>query len=203
VLRVYREREAIGYADGHAYVAIFKNSGSAAGASLRHPHAQVVALRAVPCSIVARIERLGPQCEVCAMCALADGADNVVFRAADVVAYVPDGSRTAFEVRIAPRRHASRFSQSSDAEPQAIAVALDEVMKRLAAALGEDVPFNIIVQSAPRDPRAEALLHWEIEVVPRVENFGGYELGAGGYLVSRLPEDAARVLRAAGAALRA
>ena len=58
ILGVYRDRERAGYADGYAFVAIFKNSGRAAGASLRHPHAQVVALRAVPRSIAARLERL-------------------------------------------------------------------------------------------------------------------------------------------------
>jgi UDPglucose--hexose-1-phosphate uridylyltransferase len=201
VLRVYRSREAAGYADGYAFVAIFKNSGRAAGASLRHPHAQVVALRALPRSIAARLDRLPAACGVCA--ALAVGGDRVVERSADCVAYVPDGSRTAFEVRIAPLLHGPRFSTAPDELAGALAAMLDGVLKRLAATLGEDVPFNIVVQSGARDPRADASVHWEIEVIPRLENFGGYELGTGGFLVSRMPEDAAGVLRAAGAAVRA
>ena len=200
ILGLYREREAAGYGDGYAFVAIFKNSGSAAGASLRHPHAQVVALRALPRSIAARLERLTDACGVCAT--LHAGGERIVLRTPDFVAYVPDGSRSAFEVRIAPAIHAARFSDSVEATA-ALAQAVSGVMKRLAATLGEELPFNIVVQSAPRDPRGAALMHWEIEVVPRLENFGGFELGTGGYLVSRLPEEAAGILRAAEPAVRA
>jgi UDPglucose--hexose-1-phosphate uridylyltransferase len=201
ILRAYRERERVGYADGYAFVAIFKNSGSPAGASLRHPHAQVVALRALPRSIAVRLGRLDAACATCAVAGA--GGGRLVLRSADFVAYVPDGSRTAFEVRIAPAEHGARFSQSADALLPALARAVAEVMKRLAATLGEDVPFNVVVQSAPRDLRAEALMHWEIEVVPRLENFGGFEIGTGGFLVSRTPEDAAGVLRAAEVAVHA
>ena len=196
ILRAYRDRETAGYADGYAFVSIFKNSGAPAGASLRHPHAQVIALRALPRSIAARLERLTT--EDCVVCSALLCAERIVERTPDIVAYVPDGSRTAFEVRIAPALHAARFSQSSDALPAVLADAVSSVMKRLAATLGEGVPFNIVVQSAPRDSRAEALMHWEIEIVPRIENFGGFELGTGGFLVSRVPEDAAAILREAG-----
>jgi UDPglucose--hexose-1-phosphate uridylyltransferase len=201
ILRTYRERERAGYADGFAFVAIFKNSGSAAGASLRHPHAQVVALRAVPLSIAARLERLSAACGTCEL-ARGDGP-NLVLRTAGVVAYVPDGSRSAFEVRIAPVAHSARFSGGDDALLPALAQAVDGVMKRLAATLGEEVPFNIVVQSAPRDSRAQTRMHWEIEVVPRLENLGGYEIGTGGFLVSRAPEEAADILRAAQIAVGA
>jgi UDPglucose--hexose-1-phosphate uridylyltransferase len=201
ILRVYRSREAAGYADGYVFVTIFKNSGRPAGASLRHPHAQVVALRALPRSIAARLDRLPAGCGVCAL--IAAGGDRIVDRSADFAAYVPDGSRTAFEVRIAPRLHGPRFSAAPDELAASLAATLDGVLKRLAATLGEDVPFNIVVQSGARDPRADAHVHWEIEVIPRVESFGGYELGTGGFLVSRMPEDAAGVLRAAGAAVGA
>lgn len=200
ILRAYRERERAGYADGYAFVAIFKNSGSAAGASLRHPHAQVVALRRVPLSIVARLGRLNA---TCGTCAVVRGSENIVLQTSGVVAYVPDGSRSAFEVRIAPVEHGGRFSHSGDGLLRGLAEALDGVMKRLVATLGEGLPFNVVVQSAPRDARAESLMHWEIEVIPRLENLGGFELGTGGFLVSRAPEDAAGILRAAPIAVRA
>jgi UDPglucose--hexose-1-phosphate uridylyltransferase len=196
ILRAYREREAAAYADGYAYATVFKNCGGRAGASLRHPHAQVVALRAIPASIAARIERLTSTCNVCV--ALSDGGARVVLRTPEVVAYVPDGSRSAFEVRLAPVVHAAVFSETSPATHAAVAGVLAGVLKRLAATLGERMPFNLIVQSAPRAGRAHELMHWEIEIVPRVESFGGYEVGTGGFLVSRTPEVAAEILRAAG-----
>ncbi len=195
ILALYRERERIAYANGYAFAAVFKNSGRGAGASLAHPHAQVVALRAVPAAIIARIERLADDCPTCI--GLGVGAERIVTRSGDVVAYSPNASRLAFEVRFAPLAHAARFSACSEATLDALAVTVQDVLRRLARTLGEAFPFNMIVQSAPRDPRAESLMHWELEIVPRTENFGGFEVGTGGFLVSRTPEDAARILRAA------
>jgi UDPglucose--hexose-1-phosphate uridylyltransferase len=194
ILEVYRAREAAGYDDAYAYVTVFKNSGDRAGASLHHPHSQVVALRAVPRSVLARLALLEPDCRVCR---IAHGEDaRIVARTARTIAYVPDGARTDFEVRIAPLAHAGRFSATESAVATDVAQAMADVMKRLGATLGEAFPFNIVVQSAPCEPRADRL-HWEIEIVPRLESFGGFELGTGGFLLGRLPEDAAAILRAA------
>jgi UDPglucose--hexose-1-phosphate uridylyltransferase len=195
ILRIYRDREAAALADGYAFVAIFKNAGGAAGASLVHPHSQVIALRDIPRSIVARIARLDDDCPVCA--SVRGGDERIVERSGDVVAYVPYAGRTAFEVRLASMVHRPRFSTCDDAGLATLAGVLARVMRRLAATLGESMPFNIVVQSAPRDSRAVSLAHWEIEVIPRIESFGGYEVGTGGFLVSRLPEEAAQILRSA------
>jgi UDPglucose--hexose-1-phosphate uridylyltransferase len=194
VLELYAQREAAGFADGYAFVSVFKNSGAAAGASLRHPHSQVIALRDIPPSIAERVRRLGPDCPVCAEAA-APG-ERTVLRSMHAVAYVPCAARTAFEVRIAPVGHAPRLSAGGAALAPVAALAAS-IMRRLRAVLGADVPFNAIVQSAPRDARAEAHQHWELEIVPRVENLGGFELGTGSFLVSRLPEEAAGILRGA------
>jgi UDPglucose--hexose-1-phosphate uridylyltransferase len=152
-----------------------------------------VALRALPLSIVARLDRLDAHCAICPILRSADDS-RIVARTADFVAYVPDGARTDFEVRIAPITHGGRFSATGAGLTAGLAEMLADVMKRLRATLGEGFPFNIVLQSAPSDPRAERL-HWEIEIVPRLESFGGYEVGTGGFLVGRLPEDAAGVLR--------
>ncbi len=201
IFGVYREREATGYADGYAFVALFKNSGPGSGASLAHPHSQVVALRAVPLSISTRLERLTPDCSVCA--ALAAGDGRIVAQNSEFFAYVPDASRMSFEVRIAPRRHAGSFARSEARKLAHLAAVARDALRRLAATLGEGFPFNMIVQSAPHDARASALMHWEIELVPRTENVGGFELGFGGFLVSRVPQAAAAILRAAGAPIDA
>ncbi|HEX5585709.1 MAG TPA: hypothetical protein VFZ17_00235, partial [Acidimicrobiia bacterium] len=48
VLQVLRDRAAAHLRDGHAYVVALVNHRRAAGASIAHPHAQVVALDFVP-----------------------------------------------------------------------------------------------------------------------------------------------------------
>jgi UDPglucose--hexose-1-phosphate uridylyltransferase len=201
ILRVYRARERAGYDDGYAYVTVFKNAGRAAGATLTHPHAQVVALWALPLSIRARLERLP---EACAGCEPpADLAERIVDERGGFYAAIPAASRFTYELRIAPRAHLSRFAEADDAALEAVAALLGGALKRLRATLGERLPFNLVVQSAPRTAAAERVLHWEIEVIPRTENFAGFELGTGSFFVNRLPADAAATLRAVGAATRA
>ncbi len=48
VLVALRDRARVHLANGHAYAQAFVNQGKAAGASIEHPHAQLVALDLVP-----------------------------------------------------------------------------------------------------------------------------------------------------------
>ena len=65
----------------------------------------------------------------------------------------------------------------------------------LAAALGGLPPLNMWVRTAPRD--AERFC-WRIEVMPRLAQLAGLEIGTGVHLNVLAPEDAAERLRSAG-----
>jgi len=73
-----------------------------------------------------------------------------------------------------------------------VAVALRDALQRLRAVLG-DVPYNVVVYTAPRDAEP---FHWYVEVTPRVSVTAGFEQATGVLVNTVPPDDAAVALRA-------
>jgi UDPglucose--hexose-1-phosphate uridylyltransferase len=69
-----------------------------------------------------------------------------------------------------------------------------EVLNRLRATLGTLPPLNMWVRTAPRDA---ASFCWRIEIMPRLAQLAGLEIGTGVHLNALAPEDAAERLRGA------
>jgi UDPglucose--hexose-1-phosphate uridylyltransferase len=110
----------------------------------------------------------------------------------EAVAIAPFAARTPFHVLLAPRRPAARFADDGPLGGRL----LHQVLNRLRASLGALPPLNMWVRTAPRD--AERFC-WRIEVMPRLAQLAGLEIGTGVHLNVLAPEDAAQRLR--GAAL--
>ena len=72
------------------------------------------------------------------------------------------------------------------------AALLHDGLRRLARRFGANPPLNLWVRTAPRD--AEHFC-WRIDVVPRLTNVAGLELGTGVHLNIVAPEQAAAELR--------
>ena len=87
-----------------------------------------------------------------------------------------------------PRVPQARFE---DDGPLGAAMLLD-VLHRLEAVLGGLPPFNLWVRTAPRGATSFC---WRIEVLPRLAQLAGLELGAGLNLNVVAPERAALELR--------
>jgi UDPglucose--hexose-1-phosphate uridylyltransferase len=77
-----------------------------------------------------------------------------------------------------------------------VGLALRDGLARLARALGGDVPYNMVIESAPR---GQAPFHWYVEVTPRVSIVAGFEQATGILVNSTPPEQAAIDLRTASA----
>src|SRR5579871_2638922 len=60
-LTAMRDRAQVHLARGAAHAQLFVNQGKASGASIEHPHAQLVALDFVPPRVQRRIERFTPE----------------------------------------------------------------------------------------------------------------------------------------------
>ena len=100
----------------------------------------------------------------------------------------PFASRVPFHLQVVPRRPAARFSEAG---PLGAGV-LHEALRRLRSVLGSLPPLNMWVRTAPRD--AEHFC-WRIDVMPRLAQLAGLELGAGVHLNVLTPEAAAEGLR--------
>jgi UDPglucose--hexose-1-phosphate uridylyltransferase len=180
------------------YVHVLVNEGREAGASLPHTHAQLYALPFVPAAIARERERFTAYFERTQGRNLLEDLlqeevrrrERVVAIDREAVAIAPFASRVPFQLQIIPRRPRARFE---DDGPVGAAL-LHQVLGRLERVLGAVPPFNAWVRTAPRG--AESFC-WRIDIVPRLTQLAGLELGTGVNLNVVPPERAAELLREA------
>jgi UDPglucose--hexose-1-phosphate uridylyltransferase len=185
---------------GAAYVHVIVNEGKEAGASLPHTHAQLYALPFVPAGVARERERFTAYADrTQGRNLLEDVLQEEVRRRERIVAIddeavvlCPFAARVPFHFQIVPRRPVARFT---DDGPLGAGV-LHESLVRLGSVLGRLPPLNMWVRTAPRDAERSC---WRIEVMPRLAQLAGLEIGTGVHLNVLAPEDAAERLR--GAAL--
>lgn len=209
LLSAYRSRLKALYADeGVRYVQVFRNEGYLAGASLEHPHSQILALPLVPPFIRNMVDRsLSPPKGVkgCLTCALIEQEtrekERVILDRDDFLAVAPYASRLPGEIAIFPRTHAHRFEQA----PDAVLARLAEVLRRVIWTVMkhfDSPPFNLLLITSPRGDREaftekqlQKAFHWHFQLLPRTTRPAGLEWGTGLHLNTLPPETAARLLR--------
>jgi UDPglucose--hexose-1-phosphate uridylyltransferase len=192
---VWRERMRLHAGDAE-YVHVIVNEGREAGASLPHTHAQLYALGFVPAAIARERERFTAWHERTQGRNLIEDLvqeevrlrERVVSVDADAVALCPYAARVPFQIQIVPRRPRARFE---DDGPLGASMLL-EALRRLEAVLGALPPFNMWVRTAPRGTTSFC---WRIDLLPRLAQLAGLELGAGLNLNIVAPELAAQQLR--------
>jgi UDPglucose--hexose-1-phosphate uridylyltransferase len=195
-MSVWRERMRA-HSDA-AYVHVIVNEGKEAGASLPHTHAQLYALPFVPASVARERERFTAYSDRTQGRNLLEDVlqeevrrrERVVAIDDEAVSLCPFAARVPFHFQVVPRRPAVRFS---DDGPLGASV-LHETLVRLGATLGHLPPLNMWVRTAPRD--AERFC-WRIDVMPRLAQLAGLEIGTGVHLNVLAPEDAAERMRSA------
>jgi UDPglucose--hexose-1-phosphate uridylyltransferase len=177
-------------------VQVSVNHGAAAGASIAHPHAQIVALDFVPPAVTAALTRFaaGGADLVDADATRAEELETVVVAHGRTRAWCGAASSSPYEVRVADRDAGPRFAGASDAALQGIAVTIRDVLAGLASVLA-DAPYNVVVHDAPT--RGADRYHWWIRITPRVGVPAGFELGTGVLVETVDPRRAADVLRTA------
>jgi UDPglucose--hexose-1-phosphate uridylyltransferase len=194
VVRVLRDRTALHLGNGLAHVVPFVNHGKAAGASIEHPHAQLVGLDFVPPAVeddLARFERSGRDL-------IADSLSNARGSEYAVIdgpapAWCNPGASEPFEVLVAHRSTRARFDEATDAEIEVVARSVHDVLGRLASLLA-DPPYNLVIHTAP--PAARPGFHWYVRITPRLTVIAGFERGSGLFVNVVPPEAAATALRA-------
>lgn len=212
VLAMYRDRIVDLRNDPRfRYVLVFRNRGSAAGASLAHPHSQLIATPVTPRTVAMELESARNHFMAKERCIFCDiiaqelaTHSRIVAADADFVSWCPYASRFPFEVMLAPRRHGHDFGAMDDGAIAGLARHLREVLQRIKRSL-DDPPYNYMLHTAPAyhlKPRRpgywstiEMDWHWHLEILPRLTKTAGFEWGTGFYINPTPPEDAARFLR--------
>lgn len=202
VLRAYRVRMAQLKKDGRwHHVLIFKNQGSAAGATLEHVHSQLIALPMVPrevCDEWQAVKEYYDRRRSCLYCNMIEEElvreCRVVSENDSFIVCCPFAPRFPFETWVLPRKHAPFFDFVSDIEIAQFGFSLRDTLRRLNAALGRPT-FNYVLHSAPLHEVQSEQYHWHLEIMPRTTTVAGFEWGSGFYMNTVAPEDAGRRLR--------
>jgi UDPglucose--hexose-1-phosphate uridylyltransferase len=189
-----------------AYVQFFHNHGKDAGASLVHPHHQLLATHFLPPHI--HNEMLG--CYhynqvhgVCAYCDIIQEErkldDRVVFETEHFIVISAYASRNPFETWILPKKHSASFDDIDAAALKHLAYVLKLCLGQLYTKLS-DPPLNFYIHSLPfkKDARMggeEASYHWHLTVFPRLTNWAGFEFATGIPINPMPPELTAEFLK--------
>lgn len=184
------------------YIMIFKNFGAAAGASLEHPHTQIVALPMVPKNVMEEIK--GAQDyfnfrERCIFCDVirqeADEKERIILENQYYLSFCPFVSRFPFEMWIIPKKHNGSFWHMPPQEIPALAAILKETITMLKKVF-PNLSYNYIVHSSPinSDGYLDSY-HWHMEFMPKLTRVAGFEWGSGFYVVPTPPELAVKYLK--------
>jgi UDPglucose--hexose-1-phosphate uridylyltransferase len=212
VLLAYRERLRDLYKDTRfKYVLIFKNHGKRAGASLAHPHSQLIATPIVPRNVSIKLDAAKQHYdrkERCLICDLIQQeistGSRIISSEKGFIALTPYASRFPFEVFIAPVDHNYSFAEATDEDLERFSPFLKNILLRLKNVL-QDPPYNYVLNTSPNVEAKPKFsdkwitlkydYHWHLEIIPRLVRIAGFEWGSGFYINPSTPEMAAQYLR--------
>jgi len=215
VLLAYRERLKDLYKDPRfRYGLVFKNHGQRAGASLAHPHSQLIATPIVPRNVSMKLDAAKKHYENKERCLICDliqqeisTGSRIISQENGFVAIAPYASRFPFEVFIAPIEHNHSYSEISDDDLERFSCLLKDILLRLKKVLN-DPPYNFVLNTSPNTEAKPKLsdqwatlkydYHWHTDIIPRVVRIAGFEWGSGFYINPSIPEEAAKYLRESG-----
>ncbi len=190
------------------YILIFKNEGTTAGASLLHPHSQLIATPVTPKRI--REELMGAQAyyeykDRCIFCDIIREEirekARIVYENNSFISFCPFASRFPFEIWVMPKHHNPDYDSMGRDEIFAFADAMKVTLSKLCKGLNGP-HYNYMLHTGPVRWRRRGYwetiehdFHWHVEIIPRLTNTAGFEWGTGFYINPTVPEDAAQFLQ--------
>lgn len=192
-----------------AYIQLIENHGPESGGSLAHPHLQLFAIPVLPSDEVLDLLRGAEDYFTehgrCAHCDILnferEAGQRIVWENDAFTVLCPFTARVPNEQWIIPKVHAPGFETLTDVDLPRFAEALQQATRRLDTAFG-DPAYNLTVYSAPCDTEGYVCnvdafqhFHWHVQILPRMNVWGGFELATGLEIHSVLPEEAAAFLR--------
>jgi UDPglucose--hexose-1-phosphate uridylyltransferase len=181
------------------YTQAIVNHGREAGASLAHPHGQLLGLPFVPGEILEEeraFERFKGGCIVCTTAEAEANAERFVLDNEHATVICPFWSSSPYEMLIMPKSHKQHLCDSSDEELTGVGLAIRDALAHLVKTLG-DIAFNLVFHTAPS--HHTGMYHWHVHLFPKLTTTAGFERGTGVMINIVAPEHAASELRKAGA----
>ncbi|MEY4360869.1 MAG: hypothetical protein RL391_175 [Actinomycetota bacterium] len=201
-IMVMLKRRLLHHAEsGHIrYTQAIVNHGREAGASLSHPHGQLLGLPFVPGEILDEeraFVRFEGGCILCATIEAESAADErVVVENDDAMVVCPFWSGGPYEMLVMPKHHHQHLPDASDESLAGVGRAIRDALAHLNA-IFTDVAFNLVFHTAPH--QHDGPFHWHAHLWPKLTTVAGFERGTGVMINIVPPENAAQELRRVGA----
>ncbi|MEI6846326.1 MAG: galactose-1-phosphate uridylyltransferase, partial [Candidatus Firestonebacteria bacterium] len=137
------------------YLLIFRNHGAAAGATISHPHSQLIATPIIPKRVFEEYSGAKQYFEYKERCVFCDvirqemkDAKRVILENKHFIAFAPFAPRFPFETWIIPKVHSADFMAINEEQSFELAKILKDTLLKIKGALN-DPPYNYIIHTAP------------------------------------------------------
>lgn len=203
LLKMYKHRyEHMSKNEKVKYISIFKNFLRGAGASLLHPHSQIISLSIVPPEIENEInisEKYYNKYKKSLYEAIIEDevkyGHRIIHNHRDYLVIVPEITKYGGEIRVLFKCN-KRFEELKERDLEELAKIFRNLFKKIYNVQGYN-PFNICIHTHPLNtPKSKnSHFHTHIHIIPRKYSFGGFELGTDVYVSSINADKLAKRLR--------
>lgn len=180
------------------YTQAIVNHGREAGASLAHPHGQLLGMPFVPGDILDEeraFARFEGGCVLCTTAAVEElDGSRVVQSNEHVLVVCPYWSGVPFELLVIPRAHDAHLDEADATSLAGVGRGIRDSLQDLVGVLG-DVSYNLVFHTSPHQHR-DGHFHWHAHVWPKLTTIAGFERGTGVMINITAPEAAAARLNA-------
>lgn len=183
IIQTYIQRFNFHKKNGEVY--IFNNSGFGSGASLGHPHTQLVTipknveLDIVPLDLDIYKNNSG-------FLGLKKKERDDLLSTEHFFVFCPETSEWPDEVWIAPKRKSMLFGEINDKEISDLSFVISRIVQILDTRHGHEFPFNFYIYP---------LKNWYLRLIPRVKIIGGFELGTSIIVNTQDPLDSSEFIK--------
>lgn len=183
------------------YISIFHNYGSFAGASIAHPHSQIISVPLIDSDLRGALNNA--ECyfqknQKCIYCEMNEwdkkSGQRIVYENEKFRAVCPFASKTAFEVIVSPKIHSPYFEKITEEEKWQLAEIFQAVIKKMYKGLN-DPDYNFYLHTAPCDGQTYDYYHWHWTILPKTSPWAGFEIATRMEISTIEPEKAAEYLR--------
>jgi UDPglucose--hexose-1-phosphate uridylyltransferase len=183
------------------YIAIFHNHGAEAGATISHPHSQIITTPLIDTDLrkaIANAREYYRKKNKYVYFQMNEWErktkKRIIFENKDFLVFCPFASKSAFQTIISPKKPSSHFEKIKEKEKESLAEAFKAALYKLYRGLN-DPPYNFYLHTAPCDKEDYGFYHWHWTILPKTSIWAGFELGAGMEISTIEPEKAAEYLR--------
>lgn len=183
------------------YISIFHNHGPKAGATIAHPHSQIITTPLIDINLqnaLLRSKNYYKKNKKCIYCQMNKWEKKIkkriVFENKEFLVICPFASKTAFQVIISPKKHLAYFERIKEEEKWQLAEAFQEALSKIYKGLN-GLDYNFYLHTAPCDGKSHDYHHWHWTILPKTSTWAGFEIGTRMEISTIEPEKAAEYLK--------